>query len=254
MERFRRVWVFSYLHLTRTDAPLYRSLINALDEPAGEGDAVIFAGDIFDLVVGDSEYFRSKYRDFLEAVARLISRGVRTFYIEGNHDFHLSGFMPRGVRFEPEAVCVEIEGARGVRKLYVAHGDLVDRSDAGYLRLRALFRSAPLEWVAHVLPGFWIDRVASRLSRSPERKSGELPESWPPDRRDSLRKVFREFASRMRSRGFDGVILGHCHDFDSWDGFYFNMGYPPVHRQFLICGEFSDSDGEMISRRNFPGF
>ncbi len=254
MERFRRVWVFSDLHLTRPNEPLYRSLIAALEEPAGEGDAVVFAGDIFDLVVGDSEYFRIKHRDFIDSVVRLLSRQVRVFYIEGNHDFHLSGFLPRGVRFEPEAVCVEMEGATGVRKLYVAHGDLVDQNDIGYLQLRAFFRSPPLQGLARILPGAWIDRVASRLSRSPERQAGELPESWPPFRRDSLRKVFREFASAIRARGFDGVILGHCHDLDSAGGFYFNMGYPPVHRQFLVCGNFPESDGEMISRRNFPGF
>ena len=254
MERFRRVWVFSDLHLTCTDEPLYRSLIAALEQPVGEGDAVIFAGDIFDLVVGDSEYYRVKHRDFIDSVNRLLTRQVRIFYIEGNHDFHLSGFMPRGVRFEPEAVCIELEGAAGLRKLYVAHGDLVDQSDVGYLRLRSFFRSPPLHGLARVLPGAWIDRIASRLSRSPERKASELPESWPLPQRESLRRVFRDFASGVRSRGFDGVILGHCHDFDSAGGYYFNMGYPPVHRQFLVCGDFPESAGEMIVRRNFPGF
>jgi UDP-2,3-diacylglucosamine hydrolase len=254
MERFRRVWVFSDLHLTRTEEPLYRSLLTALDEPVGATDAVIFAGDVFDLVVGDSEHYRSKHRLFLDAVARLLARKVRVFYIEGNHDFHLSGFMPRGVRFEPEAVCVEVGGEGALRKLYVAHGDLVDRSDVGYLRLRAFFRSAPLQHLARALPGAWIDRIASKLSRPPERKASELPEHWVPLRRDALRKVFRDFAGMIRARGFDGVILGHCHDFASEGGFYFNMGYPPVHRQFLVCGDFPDSGGEMIFRRNFPGF
>jgi UDP-2,3-diacylglucosamine hydrolase len=254
MERFRRVWVFSDLHLTRPDQPLYRSLLAALEEPAGEGDAVIFAGDIFDLVVGGSEYYRVKHRDFIDSVNRLISRQVRVFYIEGNHDFHLSGFMPRGVRFEPEAVCLEIDGKEALRKLYVAHGDLVDRTDTGYLRLRAFFRSSPLRAVARILPGVWIDRVASRLSRSPERKSSDLPEGWDVSRREALRQTFHEFARGVRERGFDGVILGHCHDFDSSGGFYFNMGYPPVHRQFLVCGDFSGTGGEMITRRNFPGF
>jgi UDP-2,3-diacylglucosamine hydrolase len=254
MERFRRVWIFSDLHLTRPDDSLYSSLIAALDEPTGSEDAVIFAGDMFDLVVGDSQYFREKHRLFLEAVSRLLERKVRIFYIEGNHDFHLSGFMPRGVRFEPEAVCVEVETESALRKLYVAHGDLVDQSDVGYLRLRTFFRSAPLQQLARALPGNWIDRVATKLSRSMERKASELPENWDPRRRDALRKVFREFASGIHARGFDGVILGHCHDFDSLGGFYFNMGYPPVHRQFLVCGNFPESNNEMIFRRNFPGF
>jgi UDP-2,3-diacylglucosamine hydrolase len=254
MERFRRVWVFSDLHLTRKDDPLYRSLITALEEPEGAGDAVIFAGDVFDLVVGDSRFFRDKHHVFLDSVSRLLARKVRVFYIEGNHDFHLSGFMPRGVRFESEAVCVEVGTDGALRKLYVAHGDLVDQTDVGYLRLRAFFRSPPLRQLARVLPGTWIDGIASKLSRSPERKERELPEFWEPSRRNALRKVFREFAAGVHVRGFDGVILGHCHDFDSAGGYYFNMGYPPVHRQFLVCGDFPESGGEMIVRRNFPGF
>lgn len=254
MERFLRVWVFSDLHLSSPQEPLYRSLLRVLEEPQNGDDAVVFAGDIFDLLVGDSDHYRIKHRDFLESLERLLRKGVRVFYIEGNHDFHLAGLLPRGVRFESEAVCLEVGVSDRVRRLYVAHGDLVDLTDRGYLRLRRFFRSSPLRWLAHSLPGKGIDLIATQWSRSPDRKVQDLPEHWSASDRDVLRSRYREFAARVRARGFDGVILGHCHDLDSEGGYYFNMGYPPVHRQYLICPDPENSGEEMIVRRNFPGF
>jgi hypothetical protein len=130
----------------------------------------------------------------------------------------------------------------------------VDLEDRGYLRLRAFFRSSPLRVLAHVLPGVAIEGLARLLSRSPERKSSELPEFWAPTDLERLRSVYRHFAASVRSRGFDWVVLGHCHDLDEDSGVYFNMGYPPVHRQFLICAPDPETGKETLRRRNFPGF
>jgi hypothetical protein len=40
-------------------------------------------------------------------------------------------------------------------------------------------------------------------------------------------------------------VLGHCHDLDQVEPYYFNMGYPPVHRQYLFY-----HDG--LKRMTFP--
>ena len=64
-----------------------------------------------------------------------------------------------------------------------------------------------------------------------------------------MRSVFREFAEEKKRQGFDFVILGHCHDLDDLQPFYFNMGYPPVHRQFLYWSAESNS----VKRRDFSG-
>lgn len=242
-----RLWVFSDLHLTDPQSSFYRSFLKILDEPQSEHDVVVFAGDIFDLMVGKSHYFAEKHADFFSRVKTLASKGVQLYYIEGNHDFHLqSQFQGIPITFENEAVQLKAETPSGTKLIYIAHGDLVDESDVWYLRLRKLFRSMPIEFLADRAPGFLVEKIGESLARSYEQKEGQLPESWPAERRDRLRSTFRRFAEQKRAQGFDYVILGHCHDFDEIPPFYFNMGFPPVHEMFL----FYDSLEDCVKRKS----
>ncbi len=256
MKHVRRLWVFSDLHLSDPGSALYHSFLTALLEPQNEEDAVIFAGDIFDLLVGESNYFRTKYHSFFEAVKALSDRGVRVFYIEGNHDFHLKTHFPNTVIFENESVDLMLQGRSSEKplRIYVAHGDLVDQSDVGYLRLRAVFRSQPIQILSSVLPGRWIEGLSVLLSRPAEQKEKDLPEYWQAEHREKLRKTYRDFAAMKNRQGFDFVILGHCHDLDQWAPFYWNMGYPPTHRQFLYYDATNSLEKDLLNRRNFPGF
>lgn len=238
-----RLWIFSDLHLTDPQSPLFNSFLKELTKPQSANDAVIFAGDIFDFVVGGSGFFREKFAVFFEQVQELSRRGVSLYYIEGNHDFHLRGlfaFAGTPVKFENEAVILSVNTANGKKMLYIAHGDLVDLSDKKYLALRRFFRSQPLQQVLRHIPGRAVEKIGSALSRSLEDKQQDIPELWPEARRTALRQVFRDFALEKKKQGFDLVVLGHCHDLDAVPPFYWNMGYPPVHRQFLYYDSLED--------------
>ena len=236
-----RLWVFSDLHLTDPQSSLYRSFLDILREPNHENDTVVFAGDIFDLLVGDSAYFKAKHGDFFGQLQALAQKKVRLHYIEGNHDFHIQNhFHGIPIEFSDESVQLKVQTAQGLKLIYVAHGDLVDEDDAWYLRLRKLFRSQPGQLVANHLPGKWIEKVGESLSRPDRQKKADLPENWSNERRSQLRSVFRKFAQRKRDAGFDYIILGHCHDLDEVEPYYFNMGYPPVHGQFIFYSSTED--------------
>jgi len=242
-----RLWVFSDLHLQDPQSSLYRSFLKVLDEPQSEHDAVVFAGDIFDLLVGKSDYFSEKYAEFFERVKSLALKKVRLFYIEGNHDFHLRRqFDGIPVVFENESVQLKAQTPSGVKLIYVAHGDLVDETDTNYLRLRKVFRSLPIRLLVNTVPGRWVEKTGEALSRSHARKHDDLPENWPAEKLARLRSAFRGFAREKHSGGFDYVILGHCHDLDEIPPFYFNMGYPPVHGSFL----FYDSLEDCVKRKS----
>ena len=244
-----RLWVFSDLHLTHPQSFLYTSFLKALEEPQSETDTVVFAGDIFDRLVGDSNYFRSKYSAFIETLKKLNEKKVKLFYIEGNHDFHLKNFF-KGVdlKFEEEAVLLSAETLSGKKMIYIGHGDLVNEADSRYLRLRRFFRSRPIQFLSECLPGKSVEWVGKRLSRPLSQKAKELPENWDPDHLRYLRSIYRKFAQNKKSQGFDYIILGHCHDLDQQEPFYWNMGYPPIHRQFIHY----DSSADLVQRRNFP--
>ena len=184
----------------------------------------------------------------------LSQRNVQLYYIEGNHDFHLRTlFDQANIQFLDESVVIPVSprtpnGDVG-KKLFIAHGDLVDQEDSGYLRLRKFFRSHVIRVAANIVPGAFVQKIGDLSSRTLEQKESDLPQNWPLENRDALRTLFRSYAKEKNRQGFDYVILGHCHDLDEMKPFYFNMGYPPVHRQYLIYDEAEDC----VKRVNFPG-
>ena len=248
----KRVYIFSDLHLTRLDSELGRAFLLALDMLSGPGDAVIFAGDVFEVMVGHSDYFKKTYAPFFKKVEGLIARGVRVDYIEGNHDFHLQGLLPSEVRIHDESVDLDVLGLenRSLR-LRVEHGDLVDREDRAYLRMRSIFRSGSVRRLSQVLPGGAIEKLAAVIARGSDQKVSDLPENWCESDRNQLRKKYRAHAEQLRRQGIDFLVMGHCHDLDEWGGFYWNMGFPPVHRQFLVYETPAPGQKESLNRRNF---
>ncbi len=237
---YQRIWIFSDLHLSHSDSPLYRSFLDSLDEPDSPTDAVVFAGDIFDLFVGNSSFFIKKHARFIETLQKLSSRKVALFYIQGNHDFHLKKAFT-GI---PISI---LDSELILGKIYIAHGDLVDQSDRGYLALRKLFRSSFIHQLAHHLPGVVVKLIGESISRTHDQKERDLVKS--PLEVPPVRKQFRQFADQKKAEGFEFVILGHCHDLDDLQPYYFNMGYPPVHRQFLYWS----ADSNSVKRRKFSG-
>ena len=243
-----RLWVFSDLHITHSHSSLYTSFLKELEEPRNTDDHVVFAGDIFDLVVGDSSHFQKKFSVFFTRVRELSRHGVQLYYIEGNHDFHIQNlFKESKIRFENEEVILSADTASGKKMIYIAHGDLVDEEDTQYLSLRKFFRSLPLKKLTQWAPGRLVEWVGKSISRPLSQKANEIPDFWPEHERNHLRGIFRGFAAEKKRQGFDYVILGHCHDLDDVKPFYWNMGYPPVHRQYL----YYDSVEDFVLRRNF---
>jgi UDP-2,3-diacylglucosamine hydrolase len=248
----KRVFIFSDLHLTRLDSPLGNAFLRALDGVSGPGDAVVLAGDVFEVLVGNSKYFLRMHGAFFEKIRDLLERGVSVHYIEGNHDFHLCELLPSAVRIHDARVDLEVEGPGGkILKIRVEHGDLVDQDDRGYLLMRTVFRSGVVHWLARVLPGAWIEWLATGVARAPAQKESDLPNPWNETKTATLRGKFREHAEAARRQGIDFVVMGHCHDLDEWGGFYWNMGYPPVHRQFLVYESPGPGRKETLERRNF---
>jgi UDP-2,3-diacylglucosamine hydrolase len=247
--------LISDIHITGPHDPLYRSLIEMVRAEIGPGDALVLAGDIFDFFVGKQPTLLRRYRELFDLIREKARAGARIDYIEGNHDFHLRRafeelFEGLPVTVHPEEVVIATPSGR---RLYVAHGDLVDREDRGYLALRALFRS-PLAWLASVaLPESVVDAIGAKSAETfGAARSGD---SRGAERIAALREKFRAFARAKFDEGFDSVVLGHCHDLDGCElesgqrrGRYLNIGFPRAHRSYVV---FSEESG--LTRRPLPG-
>ncbi|OFZ22793.1 MAG: hypothetical protein A2X94_11855 [Bdellovibrionales bacterium GWB1_55_8] len=228
-----RLSVLSDLHIKGSEDPFYRSLLRVIGTASGEGDVIVLAGDIFDLFVGNKPVFIRRYSDFIWACQAALQRGVQIHYIEGNHDFLIRRAFRKmdGLFVHPQDVSLQMDQAR----FFIAHGDLVDRSDRSYLMLRKLFRSVAMKAFVRLAPGTVLDavgRTSSRHSRSGRKKISGTPPK---------RSVFHAFACERIREGYDFVVLGHSHDADESSlavdgrrGRYYNVGYPRVHGTYLV--------------------
>lgn len=234
-----RLLVVSDLHIHSDQDPIYVGLIRLINEQCRPGDVLVLGGDVFDLFVGNKPVFMRRYQRFFDSLKQAGSRGVAIHYIEGNHDFQIRGAFREipGFALHSRDLALELEGKR----FFIAHGDLVDRGDYGYLALRAFFRSPPMKAVVFLAPGFVVEKIGSRMSRYSRCAKPVLPTDLPIERAAHLRKVYRSFAAEKLQSGFDFVVLGHSHDLDQMrfqvagrSGQYINVGFPRIHQSFLI--------------------
>lgn len=229
--------ILSDLHIYSAEDPLYRDLIRWL-KATPEGSGVALLGDVFDVWVGDSAFFREKYSAFFEELVRLKVQGSKVIYVEGNHDFLMQKTFSDLENVN--LVNDECETKIGESRIYLAHGDLANREDRQYLKLRSFFRSSGFQKAVNHAPGSLIAKIGSSLSRYSRAKNETIDDVRSPEAISEMRSIYRNFAlDRFRS-GFDHVVLGHCHDADEYETTvderncsYYNVGFPRKHRSYI---------------------
>ncbi len=228
----------SDLHIHDEKDPLYSSLIHLIEALKSPRDVLVLGGDIFDVLIGSKEIYLNRYRVFLEATRSAQERGAQIHYIEGNHDFLIHQEFARRGKFtvHSRSLSLDHEG----RRFFFSHGDLVDRGDIAYRALRLYFRSPVNRGLVKALPGEWVDAIGRKMSRKSRCGRGGCAATLPAGQMEKLRKLYRSFAADQIARGFDYVVLGHCHDLDEMAfqvgerrGQYINAGYPRVHGSYL---------------------
>jgi UDP-2,3-diacylglucosamine pyrophosphatase LpxH len=117
-------------------------------------------------------------------------------YIQGNHDFHLSGLFSSRI-----AVAESWETMCGDRRMRWEHGDLIGVG-AGYRRLRAFLRSQLVRRVTEGFPPWLAWRLALRWSETSRDASPDTTEA---DMLALLPEVLERFATA------DILVTGHYH-------------------------------------------
>lgn len=172
----------------------------------GKPTHLFLVGDIFDLWIGDHEFFARRFAPIVSAIRRLVGIGISVHYFEGNHDLHLKSFWQKrvGASVHPDAAYFELAG----KSVRVEHGDLINPNDKGYLFLRFLLRSAPLKALALNLPAAIVSAIgdrASRVSRGHTSNAKGLPQ-------DEIRRLIRRHAeASFIEKPYDLLISGHVH-------------------------------------------
>jgi UDP-2,3-diacylglucosamine hydrolase len=189
-------------HLGSPDDPNYRYLLDFLDGLCGEVRNLFLLGDLFEFW-SNFKHAPTNYHPVLETLDKLIAAGANITWVEGNHDFHLQRYFGKrtGYRILPDGGKVELDG----KQIYIGHGDLVDRNNHNYLKLRKVLRSGVIAWLTGILPLSVLDKIAARMSNESKKRRRTY------DRRAELAPMLEAHAERMIEDGVSAVFTGHYH-------------------------------------------
>jgi len=193
-------------HLNGSACDGYSYLMRFLDSIRGGADELFIVGDFFDFWFSGSNSVYPGFYDIVEKLLEIKKSGTNVSFFEGNHDFFLGDYFAQyGIKVFPDGATIDLDG----KKLFVSHGDTVDDSNTAYLLWRRVLRSRLFYVIQKKIPSsiLWrVSRIISRISRSRGRSnSGRASHS------NGLVPRMSTFAMGKFDKGFDAVVLGHCH-------------------------------------------
>jgi UDP-2,3-diacylglucosamine hydrolase len=190
-------------HLTSPNDNNYRMILRFLRELEGNTESLFIMGDLFDFWLGfPSQPFR-QYDAVLEALLSLKRSGCRLIFFEGNHDFHLGTvFSDRlGVEIHPGPAILTVQG----RRLFLCHGDQINRLDHGYLLLRLLLHNRLTAAAVNHFPPSLALSIKDCLQRTSRAGYKGKTVRW------NYREIIRSYARSIREQGCEGLVTGHFH-------------------------------------------
>lgn len=190
-------------HLVSPDDTNYRLLLRFLHGLVGELDVLYIMGDLFDFWLGFPSHPFKQYDAVLDALEQLVAHGCRLVYFEGNHDFHLGTIFSERLNAEIHSGPV-IEYVQG-KRLYICHGDQINREDRHYLLLRYLLRTRLVAAGVRHFPPSLAEKIRERLQRRSRAGYVVKTARW------DYRQIVLDFAGSLQKQGCDGLVTGHFH-------------------------------------------
>jgi len=196
-----RAVFLSDAHLRSDDDEGWDLLRGFLRNTSQSGDHLFIVGDLFDFWFSRNGAVYPGFQPVIDELKDLKGRGVQIHLFEGNHDFYLADYFTGelGIEVFKDAALLQLDG----KNVYIAHGDMVDKTDRGYRFLRKLLRSRFAYGLQKRLPLQLLWRLA-RLSSDASKEYLAKPQ-------EGLASKMEAFALAEFAKGVDAVILGHCH-------------------------------------------
>lgn len=191
-------------HLLSPDDPNYRALCRFLKELNGTVEALYIMGDLFDFWLGfPCSSFISPHEPLLQALDELKRSGCRLVYFEGNHDFHLGAVFSNrlGAEIHTKPAILEIQG----KKLYLCHGDQINRQDYGYRFLRMILHNRLTGSLVRIFPTKLALRIRDRLQETSRAGYEAKTARW------NYVQIIRSKGQELERNGVDALVTGHFH-------------------------------------------
>lgn len=204
---------------------------------------IYFLGDIFDHLIGEKKDYLEVYKFFFKSVVKLLDKGVRVTYLEGNHDFHFENIFTQFVLSNTKNsslfhYCKDGGNLSiGSKVYYFCHGDEVDYTNEAFKRWKKVYRSKAFQiFVNKIIPAKLVLYLGEKAS-SDSKKRGQKKFNI-----EKARVKYLEGAKKLiDEKKVDGIIAGHTHipELHSFaDGqLYINCGFPQKHNHFIHFDE-----------------
>ena len=237
----------SDIHVKSSGDQAEKILLSFLKNPDVQSSDIIFLlGDIFDLMIGPHSQYFTRFQNYFDEFKKLIKSGKKIFYVEGNHDFHISNLYKKYFEVNKDldsnlfsmASYFEINDAD--KKIYLCHGDDIELNNSTYKAYKKLVTSPPLTYYANNLMPHFLIKSFGEYSAEKSRKRNNLRYSTESDLLP-VRENFRKSAEFFYKKNpFQILVCGHSHVKDHYvspSGFeYVNNGYAQNSKTF-ICIE-----------------
>lgn len=209
--RVRSALLFSDVHLSDDNPALAQALANWLrkhvTDCADKPQALIIAGDLFDVWVGDdwmdSLSPQSGSASILNLLAQIGASGIQIGLIHGNRDFLLADAFCKRIYASllSDPSLLEIEGGMTVA---LSHGDRLCTEDHAYQELRRMVRNP--QWQKEFLARPLSERLAIAASLREKSESEVAGKSM-----QIMDVTAHEAASLTDRLGADVLLHGHTH-------------------------------------------
>ncbi len=197
-----KVYVVSDTHFglelqEHPDRERRKLFFNFLESIESDSDALVLLGDIFDFWFEYHHVIPSGYFDVLKAISEF-ARNRRVVFVGGNHDMWANGFIESlGIEVYPCEFELEIKG----RKIFMAHGDVLRKTDLGGRLTRIVMGnrvSKLLYKILHPDLGVALAKFVSKRSRVRSL-------------RQELKNPVNPSVIEILKDGYDAVVHGHIH-------------------------------------------
>lgn len=203
-----KAYFLSDIHVANSHEERYQKLIRFLVQITADKECshVFFLGDIFDMWIGNHNYFKDKFSELVRAMEELVQSGKEVHYFEGNHDLYLREFWQDslGINVHSEPAYFRL----GDFTVRLEHGDQMDLTDRGYLFLRWFLRTPVLKFAARKLPEKLVSEIGERASRASRVYTSE---SKVISNERAVLNIRGHAQNAYAERRFDWIISGHVH-------------------------------------------
>jgi UDP-2,3-diacylglucosamine hydrolase len=192
-----KIIFFSDAHLDKKDDGRTDFLLRFINDVCQDADMLVIVGDLFEFYHGYDGHIYPWYKEVIDSLKNIASKGKRVYLIEGNHEFHMGSFFEKytGIKCMDD-LTIDIDS----KKFLITHGYQIRKNYlVKILKTPFIYGimdmfGPGLTWKIAAISGTFLSNKTKHFNK-----------------RDGVTDLFRRFARGKLDDGYDAVILAHSH-------------------------------------------